>query len=87
MQTCARAQTHRNTNLRADVASAFADRTTRSQAGLADPGMTCDDGTAPRSSQAEGCADKAEYDKKFGADLWQIDVEQYDKVHVHCLCE
>jgi len=30
--------------------------------------------------QAEGCANKAEYDKKFGADLWQIDVEQYDKV-------
>eukprot|EP00286_Rhodomonas_abbreviata_P015273 CAMPEP_0181322982 /NCGR_PEP_ID=MMETSP1101-20121128/19528_1 /TAXON_ID=46948 /ORGANISM="Rhodomonas abbreviata, Strain Caron Lab Isolate" /LENGTH=449 /DNA_ID=CAMNT_0023430951 /DNA_START=11 /DNA_END=1360 /DNA_ORIENTATION=- len=30
--------------------------------------------------QAEGCADKAEYDKKFGADLWKIDIEQYDKV-------
>jgi len=30
--------------------------------------------------QAEGCKDKAEYDKKFGADLWQVDVEQYDKV-------
>lgn len=29
---------------------------------------------------AEGCADKAEYDKKFGADLWMEDVEQYDKV-------
>jgi len=33
-------------------------------------------------TQAEGCANKAEYDKKFGADLWQIDVEQYDKVCV-----
>jgi len=30
--------------------------------------------------QAVGCADKAEYDKKFGADLWKIDIEQYDKV-------
>lgn len=30
--------------------------------------------------QAEGCKDKAEYDKKFGADLWQVDIEQYDKV-------
>jgi phosphoadenylyl-sulfate reductase (thioredoxin) len=30
--------------------------------------------------QAVGCADKAEYDKKFGADLWKEDVEQYDKV-------
>jgi len=30
--------------------------------------------------QAEGCADKSVYDKKFGADLWQVDVEQYDKV-------
>lgn len=30
--------------------------------------------------QAEGCKDKAEYDKKFGADLWKIDIEQYDKV-------
>lgn len=30
--------------------------------------------------QAEGCVDKAEYDKKFGADLWQVDIEQYDKV-------
>jgi len=30
--------------------------------------------------QADGCADKSVYDKKFGADLWQIDVEQYDKV-------
>ena len=30
--------------------------------------------------QAEGCANKDEYDKKFGADLWQVDVEQYDKV-------
>jgi hypothetical protein len=30
--------------------------------------------------QAEGCVDKAAYDKKFGADLWKLDVEQYDKV-------
>eukprot|EP00614_Pseudopedinella_elastica_P007688 CAMPEP_0172596834 /NCGR_PEP_ID=MMETSP1068-20121228/16684_1 /TAXON_ID=35684 /ORGANISM="Pseudopedinella elastica, Strain CCMP716" /LENGTH=419 /DNA_ID=CAMNT_0013396051 /DNA_START=60 /DNA_END=1319 /DNA_ORIENTATION=- len=30
--------------------------------------------------QAEGCADKAEYDKKFGSDLWKEDIEQYDKV-------
>ena len=30
--------------------------------------------------QAAGCKDKPEYDKKYGADLWQIDVEQYDKV-------
>lgn len=29
---------------------------------------------------ADGCADKSEYDKKFGADLWQVDIEQYDKV-------
>ncbi len=35
--------------------------------------------------QAEGCADKAAYDKKFGADLWKLDVEQYDKVCV-CVC-
>jgi len=30
--------------------------------------------------QAEGCANKDEYDKKFGADLWKVDIEQYDKV-------
>lgn len=30
--------------------------------------------------QAEGCTNKAEYDKKFGADLWKVDIEQYDKV-------
>mmetsp|Transcript_12537 Transcript_12537/g.30757 ORF Transcript_12537/g.30757 Transcript_12537/m.30757 type:complete len:446 (+) Transcript_12537:74-1411(+) len=30
--------------------------------------------------QAEGCKDKAEYDKKFGEDLWKVDIEQYDKV-------
>jgi len=30
--------------------------------------------------QAVGCAAKAEYDAKFGADLWRVDVEQYDKV-------
>ena len=29
---------------------------------------------------AEGCVDKAAYDNKFGADLWQVDIEQYDKV-------
>ena len=29
---------------------------------------------------AEGCADKAEYDQKYGADLWKEDIEQYDKV-------
>jgi len=29
---------------------------------------------------AEGCADKSEYDAKFGADLWKEDIEQYDKV-------
>ena len=34
----------------------------------------------PTTCQAEGCEDKAVYDKKYGADLWQIDVEQYDKV-------
>merc|ERR1712091_221626 len=30
--------------------------------------------------QAEGCADKTEYDSKYGADLWKVDVEHYDKV-------
>lgn len=30
--------------------------------------------------QADGCANKGEYDKKFGADLWKVDIEQYDKV-------
>jgi len=30
--------------------------------------------------QAAGCANKAEYDKKYGANLWKEDVEQYDKV-------
>jgi len=30
--------------------------------------------------QAEGCADKDVFDKKFGADLWKVDIEQYDKV-------
>jgi phosphoadenosine phosphosulfate reductase len=30
--------------------------------------------------QAVGCDDKAEYDAKYGADLWKEDVEQYDKV-------
>mmetsp|Transcript_131756 Transcript_131756/g.229057 ORF Transcript_131756/g.229057 Transcript_131756/m.229057 type:complete len:466 (+) Transcript_131756:102-1499(+) len=31
---------------------------------------------------AEGvpCGDKAAYDKKYGADLWKEDIEQYDKV-------
>jgi len=29
---------------------------------------------------AEGCADRAEYDTKYGADLWKEDIEQYDKV-------
>merc|ERR1719178_257819 len=29
---------------------------------------------------AEGCADRAEFEKKFGADLWKEDIEQYDKV-------
>jgi len=29
---------------------------------------------------AEGCEDKAAYDKKYGADLWKEDIEQYDKV-------
>mmetsp|Transcript_40151 Transcript_40151/g.48654 ORF Transcript_40151/g.48654 Transcript_40151/m.48654 type:complete len:447 (+) Transcript_40151:64-1404(+) len=30
--------------------------------------------------QAEGCADKAEYDKKFGADLWKENIEEYDRL-------
>jgi phosphoadenylyl-sulfate reductase (thioredoxin) len=29
---------------------------------------------------AAGTANKAEYDKKYGADLWKVDIEQYDKV-------
>jgi phosphoadenosine phosphosulfate reductase len=29
---------------------------------------------------AAGCSNKDDYDKKYGADLWQVDVEQYDKV-------
>jgi len=29
---------------------------------------------------AEGCADRAEYDVKYGANLWREDIEQYDKV-------
>ena len=36
--------------------------------------------------QAEGCENKAVYDKKYGADLWQIDVEQYDKVSSSLSC-
>ena len=35
---------------------------------------------------AEGCEDKAAYDKKFGADLWIEDVEQYDKVCLRLPC-
>ncbi|KAK3287359.1 hypothetical protein CYMTET_5129 [Cymbomonas tetramitiformis] len=30
--------------------------------------------------QAEGCADKAEYDTKYGADLWKENIEEYDRV-------
>lgn len=30
--------------------------------------------------QAEGCDNKDVFDKKFGADLWKVDIEQYDKV-------
>eukprot|EP00912_Choanoflagellata_sp_UC4_P000173 UC4_evm1s113 len=30
--------------------------------------------------QAEGCANKAEYEEKYGKELWKRDVEQYDKV-------
>eukprot|EP00959_Pyramimonas_sp_CCMP1952_P108309 2264667-Pyramimonas_sp.AAC.1 len=30
--------------------------------------------------QAKGCADKSEYDAKHGADLWKIDVEEYDRI-------
>jgi len=29
---------------------------------------------------AAGCNNKDDYEKKYGANLWQIDVEQYDKV-------
>jgi len=29
---------------------------------------------------AAGTQNKAEYDKKYGADLWKVDIEQYDKV-------
>lgn len=29
---------------------------------------------------AEGCKDRADYDNKYGADLWKEDIEQYDKV-------
>ncbi len=28
---------------------------------------------------AAGCKDKAEYDFKYGANLWKEDIEQYDK--------
>lgn len=30
--------------------------------------------------QADGCANKAEFDKKHGADLWQVDIDEYDRV-------
>jgi phosphoadenosine phosphosulfate reductase len=30
--------------------------------------------------QAEGCANKAEYEDKYGKELWKRDVEQYDKI-------
>eukprot|EP00467_Chlorarachnion_reptans_P020195 CAMPEP_0114513008 /NCGR_PEP_ID=MMETSP0109-20121206/15308_1 /TAXON_ID=29199 /ORGANISM="Chlorarachnion reptans, Strain CCCM449" /LENGTH=368 /DNA_ID=CAMNT_0001692787 /DNA_START=547 /DNA_END=1653 /DNA_ORIENTATION=+ len=30
--------------------------------------------------QAEGCADKAEYDDKHGADLWKVNIEEYDRI-------
>lgn len=30
--------------------------------------------------QAVGCANKAEYDAKYGADLWKEDIEEYDRV-------
>jgi len=30
--------------------------------------------------QAEGCETKADYDTKYGADLWKVDVEEYDRV-------
>jgi len=30
--------------------------------------------------QAKDCADKSVYDEKYGADLWQINVEEYDRV-------
>ncbi len=29
---------------------------------------------------AAGCKNKAEYDVKYGANLWREDIEQYDKV-------
>lgn len=30
--------------------------------------------------QADGCEDKPAYDKKYGADLWKVDIEEYDRV-------
>merc|ERR1719163_835289 len=30
--------------------------------------------------QAKDCADKSEYDTKHGADLWKINVEEYDRI-------
>lgn len=30
--------------------------------------------------QADGCADKSEYDAKHGADLWKENIEEYDRI-------
>eukprot|EP00975_Prorocentrum_lima_P017495 3696046-Prorocentrum_lima.AAC.1 len=30
--------------------------------------------------QAADCADKAEYDQKHGADLWKVNIEEYDRI-------
>lgn len=29
---------------------------------------------------AEGCDAKADFDKKYGADLWKVDIDEYDRV-------